>query len=419
MRTIYKNANIFSVGKADIAVADGVVEKIAPNIVACDGDGVVELNNYVVFPGLVDVHVHFRQPGFSYKETIKSGSMAAARGGFTHVCTMPNLNPVPDSAENLKAQLDIIKKDACIGVHPFGSITVGQNGEKLSDMKAMADSVIGFSDDGRGVQNDEIMRSAMACAKELGKVISAHCEDNSLLGGGCIHDGEYARSHGIKGICSESEWGPIRRDIELAAQTGCAYHVCHISAKESVELIRRAKTDGVNITCETAPHYLVFNDSMLCDCGRFRMNPPIRSEADRQALICAVADGTVDMIATDHAPHSADEKSKGLCGSLNGVVGIETSFSAIYTHLVKKNIISLERLVELMSYAPRKRFGIDGGLNAGERAEFAVFNLDEEYTVNPNEFASMGKSTPFEGMKLFGKCVMTVYGSRIVWRAEK
>ena len=416
MRKVYKNANIHKFGKADIAVADGVVEKIAPDVCVCGNDVIYDLNNAVVFPGFVDVHVHFREPGFSYKETIKSGSRAAARGGFTHVCTMPNLNPVPDGTEGLKVQLDIIKKDACIGVHPFGAITVGQNGGKLSDMESMADFVIGFSDDGRGVQSEEMMRDAMKMAKKLGKVISAHCEDDSLLKGGCIHDGEYARAHGIKGICSESEWGPIRRDINLASQTGCAYHVCHISSKESVELIRRAKADGVNITCETAPHYLVFNDSMLCDSGRFRMNPPIRSEADRLALIGGICDGTVDMVATDHAPHSADEKSRGLCGSLNGVVGIETSFAVLYTHLVRKNIITLDRLIKLMSAAPRARFGIGGGIEVGGRAEFTVFDLDSEFTVDTDEFLSMGRSTPFDGMKLFGRCMMTVYGDEIVWR---
>ncbi len=419
MRKVYKNANIHGIGKADIAVADGVVEKIAADICVCGGDVVFDLNNAVVFPGFVDAHVHFREPGFSYKETVGTGSRAAARGGFTHVCTMPNLNPVPDSAEHLGVQLDIIKKDACIGVHPFGAITVGQNGGELSDMEAMTDGVIGFSDDGKGVQSAEMMKSAMVRAKKLGMVISAHCEDNSLLNGGCIHDGEYARTHSIKGICSESEWRPIRRDVEIAAQTGCAYHVCHISAKESVKLIRRAKADGVNITCETAPHYLVFNDSMLCDSGRFRMNPPIRSEEDRQALIGGICDGTVDMIATDHAPHSAEEKSRGLCGSLNGVVGIETSFAALYTHLVRKGVISLDRLIELMSYAPRARFGIAGGLAAGGRAEFTAFDLDSEFTVDTDEFLSMGKSTPFDGMKLFGRCMMTVYGDEIVWRADE
>ncbi len=367
-------------------------------------------NDCVIFPGFVDVHVHLREPGFIYKEKVKSGSLAAAHGGYTEICSMPNLSPVPDCKENLDIQLNAIEKTAVIGVHPYGSITVGQKGEKLSDMESMAPFVAGFSDDGRGVQTAETMKKAMLTAKALGKVIVAHCEDNSLLNGGYIHDGEYAKLNGHKGICSESEWSQIERDIELVRETGCAYHVCHISAKKSVELIRKAKSEGLDITCETAPHYLVLDDSMLMEDGRFKMNPPIRSYEDRQALIEGIKDGTIDMIATDHAPHSAEEKSRGLKDSLMGVVGLETAFPILYTKLVKMGIIKLDKLIELMSINPRKRFNIPL-----RDDDFCVWNLNKQYTVNPSSFLSMGKSTPFEGETVFGECILTVRGGKVAW----
>lgn len=370
-------------------------------------------DNIVIFPGFCDVHVHYREPGFSYKETIKTGSLAGANGGYTDVCTMPNLNPVPDSVEGIRAQLDIIKRDAKIGVHPYGSITIGQRGEELSDLDDMKDLAIAFSDDGRGVQSDEMMENAMLKAKELDKIIVAHCEVNELLRGGYIHDGEFARLNGMKGICSESEWGQIKRDIELVKKTGCKYHVCHISTKESVELIRQAKRDGVDITCETGPHYLVFNDMMLKDEGRFKMNPPIRSESDRLALIEGIKDGTIDMIATDHAPHSKEEKSKGLAGSNMGVVGLETAFSVMYTHFVKTGEITMEKLLDLMCYNPRKRFGIELG------ESYTVFDLEKKYTVDPQKFLSMGKATPFEGNELYGECLLTVKDGKIVVKNHK
>lgn len=366
-------------------------------------------DNIYVFPAFCDVHVHFREPGFSYKETICSGSRSAARGGYSDVCTMPNLDPVPDCYESIMEQRKIIERDAAVNVHPYASVTVGEKGEKLSDFDALSPLCIAFSDDGRGVQSEDMMRAAMIKAKSLGKIIAAHCEDNSLLNGGYIHDGEYARLHGHRGICSESEWRPIERDIRLAKETGCAYHVCHISCRESVELIRRAKADGVDITCETAPHYLVMNDMMLEEDGRFKMNPPIRSEDDRLALIEGIKDGTIDMIATDHAPHSAEEKSRGLEKSLMGVVGLETAFPVLYTYLVKEGIISLERLVELMSLSPRKRFHIkDSGI--------CVYDLGKEYAIDPNEFETKGRSTPFSGRKVYGENIMTVIGGKIAWR---
>ena len=364
---------------------------------------------YVVFPGFCDVHVHFREPGFSYKETIESGSKAAARGGYTDVCTMPNLNPVPDSRENLAQQLELIKRNAVIHVYPYASITVGQMGEQLSAMDDIAQDAIAFSDDGKGVQSDEMMRSAMLKAKALGKIIVAHCEVNDLLNGGYIHDGEYARLHGHKGICSASEYLQIERDLRLAEETGCRYHVCHISTKESVDLIRKAKARGADVTCETAPHYLVMNDMDLQEDGKFRMNPPIRSEEDRVALIAGIQDGTIDMIATDHAPHSAEEKSRGLSGSAFGIVGIETAFPVLYTCLVKPGIISLEKLIELLAENPRKRFGIPEGKS------FTVWNVEKEITVDPQEFLSMGKATPFEGWKLFGECVLTICDGNVVY----
>ena len=387
----------------------------ASDIVSSGSSFVAELflfnsPEYVVFPGFCDVHVHFREPGFSYKETMETGSKAAARGGYTAVCTMPNLNPVPDSVEHLQQQLDLIARNAVIHVYPYGSITVGQKGESLSDLAGMAENVIAFSDDGRGVQSDAMMRQAMEQAKKLGKMIVAHCEVNSLLHGGYIHDGEYARLHNHKGICSASEYEQIARDLRLAEETGCRYHVCHISTKESVELIRQAKKRGVDVTCETAPHYLVMNDMDLQEDGRFRMNPPIRSEADRKALLEGVLDGTIDMIATDHAPHSAEEKSKGLPGSAFGVVGIETAFPVLYTCLVKPGIMTLEKLMDLLVFNPRKRFDIPLG------ADYTVWNLDKEITVDPDDFLSMGKATPFAGWKLSGECVLTICDGKIVYK---
>ena len=367
------------------------------------------MDEYFIFPGFCDVHVHFREPGFSYKETIATGSLAAARGGYTAVCTMPNLNPVPDSAEHLKQQTDIIARDAVIDVFPYAAITVGQKGETLSAMEEMADACIAFSDDGRGVQSEEMMREAMKRARAMGKMIVAHCEVNDLLHGGYIHDGAYAKAHGHKGICSESEYAQIERDLKLAKESGCAYHVCHISAKESVDLIRRAKAEGVDVTCETAPHYLVMDDSDLQEDGRFKMNPPLRDKADREALVEGVIDGTIDMIATDHAPHSAEEKAKGLSGSAFGIVGIETAFPLMYTKLVKENVISLDKLIDLLAYNARRRFDIPLGNS------FSVWDLNEEFTVDPNEFLSKGRATPLTGMKLFGRNLLTVHNGKVVY----
>ena len=366
-------------------------------------------DNVAVFPGFCDVHVHFREPGFFYKETIASGSLAAAAGGYTHVCTMANLNPVPDSVEHLQQQLDLIRDTACIHVYPYGAITVGEQGQELADLAGMAPYVAGFSDDGRGVQSDEMMRRAMEQAKELDKIIVAHCEVNDLLHGGYIHDGEYAKAHGHKGICSESEWKQIERDLALVKEIGCKYHVCHISTKESVEIIRKAKAEGVNVTCETGPHYLVMDDSFLEEDGRFKMNPPLRSKEDREALVAGIVDGTIDMIATDHAPHSAEEKSRGLAGSAFGVVGIETAFPVVYTHLVKTGVITMERLKELLVTNACKRFGFTQG------DCWSVWDLNQEFTVDPQDFVSMGKATPFEGWKLFGKCLLTVCDGKPVY----
>ena len=368
---------------------------------------------YTVFPGFCDVHVHFREPGFSYKETIKTGSMAAARGGYTAVCTMPNLNPVPDDGAHLKQQLDLIGRDAVIRVYPYGAITKLEAGIELADLEAMSPSAIAFSDDGRGVQNEEMMRSAMKEAKRLGKIIAAHCEVNELLFGGYIHDGVYAKEHGHKGICSESEYAQIARDLRLAEEIGCAYHVCHISTKESVALIRDAKRRGVDVTCETAPHYLVMDENDLCEEGRFKMNPPLRGKEDRLALLEGVLDGTVDMIATDHAPHSDEEKGRGLALSPFGIVGLETAFSVMYTKLVRTGILSLDKLINLMAYAPRRRFGIPLG------NDYTIWKLNEAYRVDPKEFLSMGHATPFEGETLYGRCVMTVLDGKIVYRKDQ
>ena len=367
---------------------------------------------FVVFPGFCDVHVHFREPGFSYKETIGTGSLASARGGYTAVCTMPNLNPVPDSLEHLKMQLDLIENSACIHVYPYGAITVGEKGETLADLEAMAPYVAGFSDDGRGVQSTQMMEQAMLRAKALGKIIVAHCEDNSLLRGGYIHDGSYAKAHNHRGICSESEWGQIARDLELVAKTGVSYHVCHISTKESVELIRQAKAQGLDVTCETGPHYLVMDDSMLQEDGRFKMNPPLRSRDDRDALVQGILDGTIDMIATDHAPHSAEEKAKGLEKSAFGVVGIETAFPILYTYLVKPGILSMDRLVELLCVSPRKRFGLSLG------CDYSVWDLEASYAIDPKDFLSLGKATPFTGWQVNGQCMATVCDGKLVYQAK-
>ena len=393
------------------------------NTVCCDFDGIVsqgmlsldELsafsqNQYFVFPGFCDVHVHFREPGFSYKETIATGSMAAARGGYTAVCTMPNLNPVPDSKEHLNMQLALIEEQATIHVYPYGAITVGEKGETLADLEGMAKDAIAFSDDGRGVQADEMMEEAMRRAKALGKMIVAHCEVNDLLRGGYIHEGTYAKANGHKGICSESEYLQIARDLELVEKIGCSYHVCHISTKESVDIIRKAKARGVDVTCETGPHYLVMDDSDLQEEGRFKMNPPLRSAEDRIALVEGIADGTIDMIATDHAPHSAEEKGRGLAGSAFGVVGLETAFAVLYTKLVKPGIISLERLIELLAINPRKRFDIPMG------SDFTIWDLEKTFTLDPDEFLSKGKATPFAGWTLQGECVVTVCNGKVVYK---
>ena len=366
---------------------------------------------YTVFPGFADVHVHLREPGFSYKETISSGTLACARGGYTAVCAMPNLNPVPDTDEHLKAQEDIIARDACIHVYPYGAITMGEQGHTMADLEVMASRVCGFSDDGRGVQSREMMKEAMIRAKALGKMIVAHCEDNDLLFGGYIHDGQYARAHGHRGICSESEWKPIARDLELAAETGCAYHVCHISTKESVEIIRQAKRSGIDVTCETGPHYLTLDDSFLQEDARFKMNPPLRDKADREALVEGLIDGTIDCIATDHAPHSAEEKSRGLEKSAMGVVGIETAFPVVYTYLVKPGIVPMETVLKALTVNPCKRFSLpmDG---------WSVWDLNEKYTVDPADFLSMGKASPFTGMEVYGKNLMTVLNGNVVWKCD-
>ncbi len=410
MMALFRGALVYDNGsmkKSDMLFDGTSLSVFAGDVSAFDSSSVFD--NVVILPGFCDVHVHLREPGFSYKETIASGTAASARGGYTAVCSMPNLNPTPDCRENLNAQLEIIRRDACIAVYPYGTITMGEAGESLADLAAMADDVIGFSDDGRGVQSEEMMLSAMREAKALGKMIVAHCEDNSLLRGGYIHDGDYARQHGHRGICSESEWGPIERDMELVRKSGCSYHICHVSTKESVEIIRRAKAAGLDVTCETGPHYLLLDDSRLQEHGRFKMNPPLRSPEDREAMLRGLLDGTVDMIATDHAPHSAEEKGRGLEKSAMGVVGIETAFPLLYTNLVRTGILTMERLCELMSVAPRKRFNIKSD------AGFTVFKLDEKYKINPEDFLSKGKSTPFEGDEVYGKCLLTVYEGRAVY----
>ena len=369
--------------------------------------------DHVIFPVFCDVHVHLREPGFSYKETMITGSRAAARGGYTDICAMPNLNPVPDTPEHLAVEEDLIgKAGGLCRIHPYGALTMGEKGKMPADLRNIAARVIAFSDDGKGIQSESMMRSLMETSKRLGRIIAAHCEDESLIRGGYIHDGAYAAAHGHPGICSESEWGPIARDVRLARETGCAYHVCHISCRESVEIIRKAKADGVDVTCETAPHYLLLNESNLQEHGRFRMNPPIRSRADQEALIEGLLDGTIDMIATDHAPHSPEEKNRGLAGSAFGIVGLETAFPVLYTGLVRKNILSLETLIDKMTRVPRSRFGIPQPEN-----DTCEWDLETEYEIRPSEFLSLGKATPFEGWKVYGRCLRTVCNGKESWHA--
>ena len=410
--TAMKKANVAHLAAHGMSVSAGLFDRPVVNSLGETVDlAQFDRGDHVVLPGFCDVHVHFREPGFSYKETIATGSAAAAAGGYTAVCTMPNLSPAPDSVEHLAAQQAIIERDACIHVYPCATITVGEAGKELSDMEGLAAAgAIAFSDDGRGVQSEDMMRAAMQRAKALGKMIVAHCEVNDLLHGGYIHDGDYARAHGHRGICSESEYAQVARDLELVRETGCAYHVCHISTKETVELIRRAKAEGLDVTCETAPHYLVMDDGDLEEDGRFKMNPPLRSPADRDALIEGLLDGTIDMIATDHAPHSAEEKAKGLEKSAFGIVGLETAFPVLYTYMVRAGIVTLERLVEALCIAPRKRFGIPLG------QDFSVWNLGEAYTVDPDEFLTLGRATPFAGHILRGRCMMTVVDGRVVYQ---
>ena len=423
MTLLIKNALCFIADefkKSDVFITDGIITEISSTISSNGADRVFDaLDKYFLIPGFVDVHTHLRQPGFSYKETIKSGSMAGARAGYTALCTMPNLNPAPDCPENLKAQTDIIERDAVIDVLPFGTITKGRKGEgEVVDFESMADKVVGFSDDGTGVQTGELMEKAMERCAKLNKIISAHCEVNDLLKGGYIHDGVYCKEHGHKGICSKSEWAQIERDCKLAEKTGCRYHVCHISTKESVDIIRKAKARGVKVTCETGPHYLTMCDEDLQEDGRFKMNPPLRSREDMNALIEGVKDGTIDVIATDHAPHSKEEKSKGLKGSAMGVVGLETAFGVLNTKLVKTGVISLEKLIDMMSVKPREIFDISGGkIEVGAPADLALLDIDKEWCVDPEKFVTMGRATPFQDWKLQGENLLTIYKGEIVYEA--
>ncbi|WP_298065883.1 dihydroorotase [uncultured Mailhella sp.] len=421
MDGVLRNARVYrgsGFEQLDVLIRGGRIERLGRNLPAFGDVPERDLRGYCMVPGLVDVHVHLREPGFLCKESIRTGTLAAAHGGYTTVCPMPNLNPVPDAPEHLQVQLDAIARDAVVHVRPYGAITVGEKGAELAQMEAMAPLVAGFSDDGRGVQDESVMRAAMQETARLGKILAAHCEVNELLHGGYIHDGSYAHTHGHRGICSESEWGQIARDLRLARETGARYHVCHISTKESVALIRKAKAQGVDVTCETGPHYLVFTDADLQEDGRFKMNPPLRSAEDRAALIEGLLDGTIDMIATDHAPHEASAKNRGLEGSAMGVVGLETAFAVMNTFFVKKGLLTLERLVELMAEQPSRRFGLGSPLEEGQAADFAVFDLDREWIVDPSRFLSRGRATPFAGCRLAGQCVLTVVNGESVWEED-
>ena len=416
-RIVIKNGHIVGGEIEDIAIVDGVVAERGANIEIGLDDEIIDAAGLMVAPAFVDVHVHLREPGYGYKERIETGTMAAARGGYSTVCPMPNLNPVPDTVENLKVQQDIIDSDAKIEVLPYAAITMGRKGEELVDVASLHDKVCAFSDDGSGVQVDGMMERAMTEAVKYDALIAAHCEVEELLKGGYIHDGEYAREHGHKGICSESEWAQVKRDIEIAERLGCRYHVCHISTKETVQLIREAKARGVKVTCETGPHYLIFTDMDLEEDARWKMNPPIRSAEDRAALVEGIKDGTIDMIATDHAPHSVEEKSRGLKDSAMGIVGLETAFAALNTHLVKKGVITLEHLVRIMSINPRKVFRIEGGLNIGDRADIVLLDTEKQWRVDSNNFYSMGKITMFDGRDMTGDIAMTIHRGNVVYKA--
>ena len=405
--------------KADVLVADGKIAAISETIEADDATEVFDAEGCVVTYGLADVHVHLREPGYSVKETIATGTRACAHGGVTTVCSMPNLQPAPDAPETIAVQQQMIDEQAVIEVLPFATISLKRAGRELADIEALRPLSVGYSDDGNGIQTEPLMREAMKRIAAVDGIIAAHCEDDSLLHAGYIHDGEYAREHGHKGICSESEWGPIKRDVKLAEEVGCRYHVCHISTKESVEIIRNAKQSCTHISCETAPHYLVLCDENLKEDGRFKMNPPLRAKEDKAALIEGIKDGTIEVIATDHAPHTAEEKSRGLKGSMMGIVGIETSFAICYTHLVRKGVITIEKLIALMSENPRRIFRLGGAMKVGERADIAVFNVTEPYKINSAEFLSMGKATPFEGEDVYGRCMLTLFGGEKVWNENK
>ncbi len=419
MKFQIRNAKVFWDGafaERDVLVDKGIITDISSSIAPADDALVFDMNNCFIFPGLIDVHVHLREPGFSYKETILTGTRAAARGGFTAVGAMPNLSPVPDTLEHLQVQLDLIARDALVHVYPYAAITKGQKQQEIAALESLAEYALAFTDDGVGVEQKEIMEEAMLRAKSLGKIIAAHCEVAALVKDGCIHDGAYAKAHGLPGISSESEWLEVKRDIELVRKTGCRFHVCHVSTKESVALIRSAKAEGLPVTCETAPHYLIYCDDDLKDEGRFRMNPPLRTAADKKALIDGILDGTIDMIATDHAPHATAEKAGGLAKSANGIVGLEISFATLYTKLVKTGILSLEQLISLMHTRPSQVFGIGQGLAVGAPADLTVFDLEADYTVDPADFVSMGKATPFTGEKVFGKCLLTLCDGNIAWQ---
>lgn len=448
MQTLLCGAQVYTEQgfvKADVLISDGIVAAVVPSslggtfgIGGTTPDRIFELNNRYIFPGFVDVHVHLREPGFSYKEDIATGTAAAAAGGYTDVCAMPNLQPVPDSREHLNEELNAADK-AIVHVHPYASLSVGEQGRELSDIEDIACDAVAFSDDGRGLADDGLMRSAMLRVKACGRLIAAHCEDMTVIGGANIHDGKTAALLGIRGISSESEWRMVARDIGLARETGCPYHVCHVSTAESVGLIRQAKAEGVDITCETGPHYLLLDEDDIvrelapegagispedlkaraAELGRFKMNPPLRGSSDREALIEGLKDGTIDMIATDHAPHSLEEKSGGLLHGPMGVVGLECAFPVLYTGLVKTGVITLEKLVDIMTTVPAERFGIVSGIKEGNPANLCVYDLDAEYTIDPSRFASKGRFTPFEGRRVKGRCLMTVCDGEIVYRADE
>lgn len=417
-RQINENNELVAV---DLLVKDGIIIEMNECIENTEAQ-VYDLAGKLVSPGLIDVHVHLREPGYERKETIETGTKAAARGGYTTIAAMANTIPVPDSMESVTYIEGLLQQSAQVRVFPYAAITLGERGQEIVDVEALSEtSILGFSDDGRGIQEAGVMYQAMQRAKAVNKPIVAHCEDDSLLFGGYLHDGEYAKANGHRGILSVSESAQIARDIMLAQATGVHYHICHISTKESVELVRFAKAQGINVTAEVSPHHLILCDTdIVNDDPNFKMNPPLRADADRIACVQGLLDGTIDVIATDHAPHHEDEKAWGIETAPFGIVGLETAFPLMYTKFVKTGKMTLKQLIDCMSTKPANIFNLPyGTLEVGAAADITIIDLDKEMEIDSSQFLSKGKNTPFNGYNVTGWPVMTLVGGRVAYKDEQ